>query len=173
MLLALVVFRLIWGVVGSDTCLFRNFLTSPRTVVSRLFKDKTQQAHSHVGHSPLGGWMILCLLILLLVQTLSGLYIYNDVARVGVLFGKFPQTFVDAIICLHVVTAKALLFLITLHVLTVGFYLLVKRRNLVAPMVTGKQITSVSVPCPKLRSHLSAVWGALVAAGITYLLCRI
>lgn len=169
-LLALVIFRLIWGLVGSDTSQFRNFLTSPRTTVYYLLGRECHETSPRVGHSPLGGWMVLFLIILLFVQTLSGLFIYNDVAKVGPFFGKFPQTMVEAIVHLHVVVSKILLLSIALHILAIGFYLVVKKQNLVVPMISGKRLVPSSTPCPKCRDPLLAICTTLLAGGIACLL---
>jgi cytochrome b len=172
-LLALVVFRLIWGLVGSDTSRFQNFLTWPWPTMFHLSSETRQEARFPVGHSPHGGWMILYLLVLLLAQTLGGLYIYNDVAKVGLLFGKFPQTLVDAIIRLHVIGSQILVLSIALHVLVVSFYLVVKKRNLISAMISGRQLVPLSTPCPQRRSHSLAIYVALLSMCIVYLLSRL
>jgi cytochrome b len=172
-LLGLVVFRLIWGFVGSDTSLFRNFLTSPRAMMSSWSNGQYRQTRFRVGHSALGGWMVLYLLILLLVQALSGLYIYNDVAKVGPLFGKLPQTLAEAFIRVHVVASEILMLSIALHVLAISFYLIVKKRNVIVPMVSGRQSAPLTTPCPKLRGNSLAGGIAFLAAGIAYLLSQL
>ena len=82
-LLALVLFRLLWGFFGSETARFSRFLTSPRTAAQHLRYALVREPDRQIGHNPAGGWMVLLLLLLLLAETLTGLYVANDIADVG------------------------------------------------------------------------------------------
>jgi len=72
LLLALVIFRLLWGVFGSDTARFSRFVAAPRTALRHLAQSLRREADRQVGHNPAGGWMVLLLLALLLAETLTG-----------------------------------------------------------------------------------------------------
>jgi len=61
-LLALVLFRIVWGFVGSDTARFAHFLTLPRHAWQHLHELKGQGTAFHAGHNPLGAWMVVALL---------------------------------------------------------------------------------------------------------------
>jgi cytochrome b len=82
-LLTLVLFRLLWGFFGSETTRFSRFLASPRAAARHLARVLRREPDHQVGHNPAGGWMALLLLALLLGETLSGLYVANDVADDG------------------------------------------------------------------------------------------
>src|SRR5580698_7223762 len=81
--LTLLLFRLSWGFFGGETARFSRFLASPRTVLQHLKHSLQREPDHQVGHNPAGGWMVLILLALLLVETLTGLYVANDIADQG------------------------------------------------------------------------------------------
>ena len=72
-LLALLLFRLLWGFFGSETARFSAFLASPRTAALQLADGLRREPDRQVGHNPAGGWMVLLLLAFLLAETLTGL----------------------------------------------------------------------------------------------------
>lgn len=75
--LGLIVFRVIWGFVGSRYARFSSFVCGPATVIDYIQRARANQAPHYLGHNPLGGWMILALLSTLFVVTLSGLKVYD------------------------------------------------------------------------------------------------
>jgi len=81
--LTLVAFRLLWGLFGSDTTRFARFVASPRHALAHLRHIFRREPDRAVGHNPAGGLMVLLLIGLLLGETLSGLYVNNDVADQG------------------------------------------------------------------------------------------
>lgn len=74
--LGLIIFRLLWGVIGSKHARFRDFLYSPKELVVYLKSLLTNNPKHYMGHNPAGGWMIIALLISLFVVTISGLKVY-------------------------------------------------------------------------------------------------
>lgn len=74
--LGLVLFRLIWGFIGSRHARFSDFVTSPAHTCQYLKQLRNGNAPHYLGHNPLGGWMVIALLSTLLVVTLSGLQLY-------------------------------------------------------------------------------------------------
>src|SRR5277367_6497852 len=97
LVLALVLFRLLWGFFGSETARFSHFLTSPRIALEHLKYALLREPDRQVGHNPAGGWMVLFLLALLLAETLTGIYVANDIADVGPLTGIVPAAVANAI----------------------------------------------------------------------------
>ena len=97
LLLALLLFRLLWGFFGSETARFYHFLTSPRIAFQHLKYALLREPDRQVGHNPAGGWMVLFLLALLLAETLTGIYVANDIADVGPLTGIVPAAVANAI----------------------------------------------------------------------------
>ena len=99
--LTLVVFRVLWGFFGSETARFPRFLTSPAAAVRHLTHALHREPDRQVGHNPAGGWMVLVLLALLLIETLSGIYVLNDVANEGPLTELTPAWIANAITAMH------------------------------------------------------------------------
>jgi cytochrome b len=167
-LLALVVFRLLWGFFGSETARFARFLAAPRRAACHLVHMLRREADHQVGHNPAGGWMILLLLVLLLGETLTGIYTNNDVADVGPFTELTPVPVANFISTLHDVLWQALLVAVTLHVVAVGLYWAAKRQNLLLPMITGRKMLPLGVRPPAqagvLRALLFLGCGTLAAA---------
>ena len=161
-LLALLVFRLLWGFFGGETAQFSRFLTSPRAVREHLRYIFIREPDHQVGHNPAGGWVAACLLALLFVETLSGLYVANDVADVGPLTAIVPARVANAIDASHALVWEALLAAIVVHVLAILGYAAVKGQNLVRPMITGTKILPEGAPAPRMTSLTRA---AVLLAG--------
>jgi cytochrome b len=161
-LLALLLFRLLWGFFGSETARFSRFLTSPRMAIQHLKYVFLREPDSQVGHNPAGGWMVLFLLALLLAETLTGLYVANDIADVGPLTGIVPATVANAIDASHAILWEVLLTAIVLHVLAIFGYAAVKGQNLLLPLIIGTKILPESVPAPRIESP---AWAAILFAG--------
>jgi len=139
-LLALILFRLLWGLFGSETARFSRFLVSPGAAARYLTHLFRREPDRQVGHNPSGGWMVLLLLLLLFAEALTGLYVNNDVANAGPLTEHVPATVANLITDLHALLWQLLLAAATLHILVVVIvYGAVKRQNLVLPMITGRK----------------------------------
>jgi cytochrome b len=169
-LLALLVFRLFWGFFGSETARFARFFAAPRGVMDHLARLLRREPDHQVGHNPAGGWMVLLLLALLLLETLTGIYINNDVADVGPFTDIVPAPVADFITALHDALWQVLVATVALHVLAVAFYWLAKRQNLLRPMITGYKLLPPDARPPAqagaLRASLLLCCGALVAAAL-------
>lgn len=161
-LLALLVFRLMWGFFGSETARFSRFLASPRTVMQHIRDALLREPDRQVGHNPAGGWMVVFLLTLLLGETLTGLYVANDIADEGPLTEIVPAPLANAISAAHAILWDVLLGLIVLHVLAIAAYAAAKGQNLLLPMITGTKVLPASVPAPRMSSYARA---ALLLAG--------
>jgi cytochrome b len=163
-LLALVLWRLLWGFFGSDTARFARFLASPRAAWHHLAQIRRRDADREPGHNPAGGWMVLVLLALLLGETLTGIYVGNDVADEGPLTELTPASIANLITALHRLLWQALLAAVVLHLLAIFIYFAVKRHNLLLPMVTGRKRLPDSVPPPRMASMARALAALLCAA---------
>lgn len=167
-LLALVLFRLSWGFFGSETARFARFLSSPAAALRHLKGALRREPDYQAGHNAAGGWMVLLLLILLLAETLTGLFVNNDVADVGP-FTTLAPAWVDNLVTdLHGILWQALLAAIALHLLAIAFYWTFKRQNLVLPMIVGRKVlpTSIRLPAmaPPARALLLFACGVVAAA---------
>lgn len=162
-LLALLLFRLLWGFFGSQTARFARFLVSPRTAMRYLRHLWRPIPDYQVGHNPAGGWMVLLLIGLLLGETLTGVYVANDVADVGPLTEMTPSAVADIITALHAIGWDVLLAAIALHLIAILGYA-IKGHNLLFPMITGRKHLPAHIPQPRMERSLRAFF-LLVCAG--------
>jgi len=168
-LLALSLFRLLWGFFGSDTARFSRFLTSPLTAVQHLKYVLVREPDYQIGHNPAGGWMVLLLLLLLLAEALTGLYVANDIADVGPLTEFVPAPAANAIEASHAILWDVLLAAIVLHVLAIAGYAALRGQNLLRPMITGTKVLPASLGATRIASPARAVLllaGCAAAAAI-------
>lgn len=163
-LLILVLFRLLWGCFGGETARFRGFLRSPAAALRHLRHVFRREADQQVGHNPAGGWMVVLLLALLSLETLSGLYIANDIADEGPLSEWVPAWVANAISTLHVVGWDVLVAAVILHVAAIALYAIAKGHDLLRPMLTGRKRLPTSIRAPRPVSAWRAVWLLAVAA---------
>lgn len=155
-LLTLVIFRLLWGFFGSDTARFASFFAWPRTALQHLRHASRREPDRQVGHNPAGGLMVLILIALLLGETLSGLYVNNDVADEGPLTEFVAAPIANTIAALHWIIWDALLAAVALHLLAILAYAVAKGQNLVSPMITGKKNLPAGVAQPRITSVIRA-----------------
>ncbi len=163
--LALVVFRIVWGFVGSDTSRFAQFVRSPLRAW-RFFKASlTDREHRTVGHNPLGAWSVLVMLASLAVQAVSGLFSSDDIITFGPLAGRVSESTVSAMTRIHHWNKNVLLVLIALHITAILVHLIGKRDNLIGPMISGNKRLAESAAAP----HIRPWWWALpiiIVAGL-------
>ena len=143
--LSLLLFRIVWGFVGGHWSRFGNFLYGPSTVLAYVRGD-VRPEHK-VGHNPLGMLSVLALLSLLLLQVSTGLFSDDEIAFTGPLVSLVSGDTVSLATKYHKSIGKLLLLLlVALHVAAIVFYKLVKKDNLVRPMVLGDKQVETPVP---------------------------
>jgi len=158
--LALVLSRVVWGFVGSETARFDHFIRGRRAVVTYLrgvFSFRV--GHNRVGHNPAGGWSVLLLLGLLVTQTVTGLFSNDDVLFDGPLSGWAGKGLSDVITGVHYFLFNVLWVVVVVHIVAVLAYLVFKRDNLITPMITGVKSYKEPVGAPRLHSPW---WAALI-----------
>jgi cytochrome b len=167
--LGLVVFRVGWGFWGSDSARFSRFLRSPLAALGHLRHFARREPDTETGHNAAGGWMVLVLLGLLLVQTGTGLFADDQILTHGPLAGLVSGESSDRATGLHIFNFNLILAAVGLHVAVVLLYALVKRQDLVRPMVTGtKRLPPEAARrAPRIAPPLRAVaWGVVVAVAV-------
>lgn len=137
-LMALLLFRLIWGFVGSDTSRFSQFLHHPFKVLSYARDTARNGVKGHHGHNPLGGYMVLVLLLCLTLQLVSGLFATDEVFTEGPLVAMVSSDTASWLTWLHKRNFDLLLILAGVHVLAVVWHL-IKGDRLLGAMVTGRR----------------------------------
>lgn len=159
--LALVILRIIWGLVGSQHARFSDFICSPSGVYRYVRELRAGTAKHYFGHNPLGGWMVVGLLGTLLIVTISGLKVYAIEEGRGPLAGnpvmltvisaahaeddgdadKKEQEEADEEFWeeIHEASTNFMLLLIGFHVFGVVLSSKLHGENLVKAMLTGKK----------------------------------
>jgi len=165
---ALLVFRVIWGLVGGRWSRFASFVRLPGTIMRYLRGDHRPGDHFEVGHNPLGALSVLGLLSLLIVQVATGLVADDEIATKGPLNGWVSSALASKATGWHTEVGQWLLVaLVVLHVAAIVVY---RRKgiNLVTPMVTGDKSLPADVPPSRdnlATRLLAAVLLAACAAG--------
>ena len=171
--LALLLFRVAWGFVGSETSRFRQFLRSPGAGLAHLAAFGKREPDTEIGHNAAGGWMVLAMLAALFVQVGTGLFSNNDIDAKGPLAHRVSKGTSDWLSGVHATSFYVLLALVVLHVLAIIAYAAVKRHDLVRAMVTGKKRLPANLRQPRFASPLLAAGILAVAAGAVWLLVRL
>jgi len=169
LLIGFVAFRTIWGVIGSRYARFGDFVHGLDVV-----KDYTKRfiafrpPHS-TGHNPLGGWMVIALLVVLLLSVLTGLMSSEDgyvgpLAHIaGGIFGETHEGF-----------ANVLLFLIIGHIVGVFVHGFITRENLPRAMITGNKEIDADVKAESIRSTgiIRPTFAVALAGAVVYYFIR-
>ncbi|MEZ9141050.1 MULTISPECIES: cytochrome b/b6 domain-containing protein [unclassified Shewanella] len=157
-LMVLVLFRLLWGIVGSETSRFTDFVSGPTKVLNYLTgKHKS----TVVGHNPLGGYMVLFMFTVLSLQLFSGLFSSDDIFTEGPLYSTVSSDLGAWFTWLHKVNFNVILACIVLHISVILLYA-IKGNNLVTAMISGnKKMTDKEYNMlsqePKMTSSVLAI----------------
>ncbi|MBR0645864.1 cytochrome b/b6 domain-containing protein [Plastoroseomonas hellenica] len=172
-ILALLGFRILWGFLGSDTARFGRFLRSPLVVARYLGGIFKRGPDAEPGHNPAGGWMVALMLALLLAQVGTGLFADPDdyVVR-GPFAARIDSATSYAVAGWHFRLFNVILAVVALHVLAILAYRLIKRHDLLGPMLTGRKRMPPEAPAPRIASPLLGGLLFALAAGAAYALSR-
>jgi cytochrome b len=170
-ILALVLFRILWGFLGGTHARFHDFVRGPAAVI-RYAKSLRKGPHvEHRGHNPLGGWSVMAMLGSLLVQAATGLFANDDVMMEGPLVKHVSGRSSEIATAIHDVNAAVLLALIAVHVAAVLFYLLARKENLIAPMISGrKRSGTCAAPAQYGKAWLAAILLGCSAAAVYFVI---
>jgi cytochrome b len=142
---SLLVFRIIWGFIGTRHARFSDFVRTPVTVIAYLKSLLRPNAPRYLGHNPAGGAMIVALIVTLVLTTVSGLAVYaigEGAGPLAQLLADVPGRWEDAVGELHEALANMTLVLVAIHVAGVAVESVRHRENLVRAMWTGnKRVT--------------------------------
>ena len=164
-LVGLLVFRLLWGLFGSETARFAHFLRGPRAVVAYL----AGRMPHHVGHNPLGGWSVALILLLLVAQATCGLFAHDvDGMESGPLSHLVSYDTADLARAWHHRLFNAILAMAALHILAICWYLVARGEDLLMPMVTGRKPVPEGVAAPRLGGPLALGIAVAAAAGLAW-----
>ena len=173
-LFGLLIFRLIWGFIGNRAARFSSFLKGPRAAAVHIRELLQGHALPVAGHNPLGGWAIVVMLLLLLIESVSGLF-SSTFDYSGPLAPLVSDDWADRMATIHALNLDLLLAMIGLHLIAIAVTSILGRENLVASMIHGRKhlasIAGVESPRgnPWIRAAIAAVAAAALVGGLLLL----
>ena len=138
-LMAVILFRIVWGIVGPRYARFSSFIFGPLETYRYIKSFFSKDYVSYAGHNPLGGIAVLAMLAVIIVQLVTGLFASDDFY----VFAPF-SLWVSAdtsfqLTGIHRQNFNVMLALIIVHVVAIFFYLIFKKQNLIKSMFTGRK----------------------------------
>jgi len=166
--LALVGFRVLWGVLGPHHARFANFLRGPKAVLGYVSALGRGRRTRYAGHNPLGALMVVALLALIALQATFGLFANDEIFNAGPLAGLVSKPLSLGLTSLHRKIFYWIAAAIAVHVIAVVAHVRLKRENIILAMITGRKPAHLVQPgeaIPSSRSlHAVALFVAVVAA---------
>ncbi|WP_300176490.1 cytochrome b/b6 domain-containing protein [uncultured Aliivibrio sp.] len=133
-LFTLIMWRIVWGFIGSDTSRFKQFIASPKRTIAYLLGKEPSKA----GHNPAGSWMVISMITTLFIQCISGLILAGIFDHIPYTESILNDDVFDAVIIIHGICARLLPALVGFHLFAILFYKL-HAKPLVWAMITGVQ----------------------------------
>lgn len=149
-ILSLLIFRFIWGFIGSKHARFSSFIPTRRAILEYL-QGSTVRV---LGHNPIGALSVFALLFVLSVQVITGLFVDDEIAFQGPLAKYVPNFVVSFLSEIHEGNQVVIYALITIHISAIWFYKKFKGENLIKPMLTGDKEIDPSEEASYLPSDL-------------------
>lgn len=144
--LALLLTRIIWGFVGSESARFRTFLRGPRAMISHI---RNPLKGTWLTHNPVGGWAVVLMILALLAQAITGLFTDDAIFFRGPLAHLLSNDWVRTLTSYHKQAFDWILILLAIHILANAIYS-IKGKRLMEAMVTGKIESQEPVKQPKV-----------------------
>jgi cytochrome b len=170
--LTLVLFRIVWGLVGGRWSRFSSFVRTPAALWRYLRRDHRPGDWFDVGHNPLGALSVLAMLMFIAAQVGTGLFADDEIANSGPLVRLVSGATSMLLTTYHKAIGQwVLLSLVILHLLAVAFYA-VRGKNLLRPMIGGDQLFHLEVPATTdtlTTRSLAALLLAACAGAVTWL----
>jgi len=132
-ILVLLIFRIIWGFIGSTHARFSTFFPSKAAVVNYLSGNSSRV----LGHNPLGAISVFALLFVLCIQVFTGLFVDDEVTFQGPLSKYIPNSLVSLFSEIHEGNQVLIYTLITIHIAAILYYRKFKGEDLIKPMLSG------------------------------------
>ncbi len=170
--LALLIFRVIWGVIGSRTALFHTFIKGPGAVLNYVKNPSSERFKGMIGHSPIAALSVIAMLGIISLQVATGLISDDEILLQGPLAKYVSGEMSYQATTYHGINAKLIVGLIVLHLAAIAFYRFIKKDDIVKPMVTGQKEVAedYAEKAPSLdeKKPILAAMAILVAVAIAY-----
>lgn len=161
-ILGLLIFRVLWGFIGGKHAKFSSFIRGPKTILAYI----KGQGEKPLGHNPVGALSVIGMLLALFVQAITGLFATDAILTEGPLYSLVDSDSSDYLTSIHTASQYAIYAILALHIAAIVYYRVIKKDNLVLPMLTGrKKVSHVS------EHYLNAegsLWKALILAAASY-----
>jgi cytochrome b len=131
--LTLLIFRIVWGFVGSTHARFTSFFPTKKAILDYLSGSSPRV----LGHNPIGALSVFALLFVLSVQVFTGLFVDDEIAFQGPLAKFVPGWVVSFLSEIHEGNQAVIYTLITIHIGAIWLYKKFKGENLIKPMISG------------------------------------
>ena len=169
LVMGLIVFRVVWGFIGSYHARFINFVRAPSAVFVYAKGLLKPNGKHFLGHNPMGALSVLALLGTLAFQAITGLFSNDDIMLEGPYANTVSKALSDQMTHLHKLNSDLILILIGLHLAAIIFYSFYKKERLVKAMLTGDKIRNASIDShleAKMRERPRPYWLAWLTAMI-------
>ena len=150
-ILTLLIFRIVWGFIGSTHARFTSFFPNKDAVLNYLRGNSPRV----LGHNPLGALSVFALLFALCVQVTTGLFVDDEVSFQGPLSKYVSNSLVSLLSEIHEGNQVVILTLITIHIGAIWYYKKFKGENLIKPMISGDKEIDPSEEAKYLPTDLS------------------
>jgi cytochrome b len=164
LMLGLVVFRVIWGVLGTHYARFSSFWFGPKAALTYVGEMMAGKAARHVGHNPAGSLAIYLLLLLTLVVGVTGFFTLGGEEQQGAVTGLLNMAQGRLFKKLHEAAAVVMLLLVMTHIAGVVVESLLHKENLARSMVTGTKLADAGSPAAQPRKWVAVLMLVLIAA---------
>jgi cytochrome b len=166
----LILFRVLWGVVGTRYARFCSFVTSPIQGIRYLKATVTGKGKHFYGHNPAGAMMVVALILLLMLQVASGLVTSDEILWEGPFYASVSDEIASLGAQTHHLVQSILVYLVGLHILGVVVHSILFKEKLVTAMVTGtKKDLGDAIPRESINPIALILCLAISAGWVYYL----
>jgi cytochrome b len=149
-ILTLLIFRIIWGYIGSTHARFASFLPNREAITNYLQRKSPR----FLGHNPIGALSVFALLLVLSVQAVTGLFVDDEIAFQGPLSKYLSESSVSFLSEIHESNQVVIYTLIAIHIAAIWYYKKLKGEDLIRPMISGDKEIDPSEEAKYLPSDL-------------------
>lgn len=171
--LTLVIFRILWGLIGSDTARFVNFLRSPFAALAHLRHLRRDPGPDReMGHNPAGGWMVMVLLGVLLTQAVTGLFTDDQIFTRGPLAREVSGAWSDFAGSIHIRMIYFIGAAVLAHIIAIIWYRVSLGHDLVQAMMIGTKPMPEGTTPPRMGHPILALGLLAASAGFVNWISR-